>query len=111
MTLAIHYSRLTNENNIMYNEQGIQQDSSSWIFFVKACFVAAIGAMGGGIFMLPADMWIKGYMLMGMLFTVGSTFTLAKTMRDQHEAQKLIHKISNAKTEKMLKEFEMSGHS
>ena len=95
----------------MYNEQGIQQDSSSWIFFVKVCFLCAVGAMGGGIFMLPADMWIKGYMLMGMLFTVGSTFTLAKTMRDQHEAQKLIHKISNAKTEKMLKEFEMSGGS
>jgi len=59
--------------------------------------------------MMPADMWIKGYLLMGMLFTVGSTFTLAKTLRDQHEAQKLIHKISNAKTEKMLKELEMSG--
>lgn len=93
----------------MYNEQGIQQDSGSWIFFVKACFVAAVGALGGGIFLLPADMWIKGYLLMGMLFTVGSTFTLAKTLRDQHEAQKLIHKISNAKTEKMLKELEMSG--
>jgi hypothetical protein len=47
---------------------------------------------------------------MGTLFTIGSTFSLAKTMRDQHEAQKLIHKISNAKTEKMLKEFEMTSN-
>lgn len=95
----------------MFNEQGIQQDSSSWIFFVKACFFIAIASLVAGIVFMPVDWWIKGYLAMGTLFTVGSTFSLSKTLRDQHEAQKLIHKISNAKTEKMLKEFEMSGHS
>lgn len=94
---------------IMYNDQGIQQDSASWIFFVKINFFLALLTLGGGIFFMPIDWWIKGYLVMGSLFAIGSTFTLAKTLRDQHEAQKLIHKISNAKTEKMLKEFEMSG--
>jgi hypothetical protein len=93
----------------MFNEQGIQQDSGAWIFFVKACFFAAVTALVAGIIFMPVDIWIKGYLGMGTLFTIGSTFSLAKTMRDQHEAQKLIHKISNAKTEKMLKDFEMSG--
>jgi len=95
----------------MYSEQHIQlqQDSASWIFFVKLCFVTSAGALGLGIFLLPVDFWMKGYLLMGALFTVGSTITLSKTLRDQHEAQKLIHKISNAKTEKILKEFEMNG--
>lgn len=93
----------------MMNEQNIQQDSASWVFFVKACFVIAVGSLGIGIFMLPVDVWMKGYLMMGALFTVGSTITMSKTMRDQHESQKLIHKISNAKTERILKEFEMGG--
>jgi hypothetical protein len=93
----------------MYNEQNIQQDSASWIFFVKLCFAISVGALGFGIFMLPVDIWMKGYLMMGSLFTVGSTITMSKTLRDQHEAQKLIHKISNAKTEKILKEFEING--
>ena len=92
----------------MINDQHIQQDSASWLFFVKACFVISVGALGIGIFMLPVDVWMKGYLLMGSLFTVGSTITMSKTLRDQHEAQKLIHKISNAKTEKIHKEFEMN---
>ena len=55
MYLAITKITIINEVFIMYNDQGIQQDSGSWIFFVKACFVCAIGALGGGIFMMPAD--------------------------------------------------------
>ena len=59
-----------------------------------------------GIFYLPAEIWVKGYLAMGVLFTVGSTFTLAKTLRDEHEAKKLINKISEVKTERMLKDYE-----
>jgi hypothetical protein len=33
---------------------------------------------------------------------------MTKTMRDQSEADKLIKKISNAKTERLLKEYELS---
>ena len=67
-------------------------------------------ALVAGIIFMPVDIWIKGYLSMGTLFTIGSTFSLAITMRDQHEAQKLIHKISNAKTEKMLKDFEITSN-
>jgi hypothetical protein len=42
---------------------------------------------------------------MGTLFLVGSTFTLAKTLRDEFEATKLINKIHEAKTEKILREY------
>jgi Uncharacterized protein conserved in bacteria len=55
---------------------------------------------------LPADLWVKGFLLMGLTFTVGSAFSLAKTLRDDYEAQKLINRIHSAKTEKILKDFE-----
>lgn len=86
--------------------QSLQQNSSSWLFFVKASFAIAVSAVGMGIFFLPTDLWVKGYMAMGTLFVVGSTFTLAKTLRDEFEGKKLINKIQDAKTEKMLREYD-----
>ena len=88
------------------NEHGIQRDSTGWQFFVKASFVLSVVAMAIGIFYIPAVAWVKGYLAMGTLFTIGSSITLAKTIRDEHEAKKLINKISEVKTERMLKDFE-----
>ena len=64
-----------------------------------------------GIYFLPVDPWIRGYMGMGLFFAVGSSFTLAKTMRDQHESRRLINRLSDAKTEKLLHEFEIKAQS
>jgi hypothetical protein len=47
-------------------------------------------------------------LLMGELFLVGSTFTLAKTTRDEHEARLFRNRIAKAKSEKLLKEFEVN---
>ena len=83
-----------------------QQNSPAWLFFVKASFVLSILAMAVGLWFLPTDLWPKGYLAMGMLYTVGSTFMLAKTLRDEFESNKLINKIFGAKTEKILKEYD-----
>ncbi len=88
-------------------EEHIQRDSASWVFFVKVSFVASMAALLAGIFFVPVDWWIKGYLVMGTLFLTGSTITMTKTIRDQSEAEKLIKKISNAKTEKLLKEYDL----
>lgn len=85
--------------------QTTQLNSSSWMFFVKASFAISLLAMAIGIFFLPTDLWVKGYLAMGTIFLVGSTFTLSKTLRDEFEANKLINKIHDAKTEKMLREY------
>ena len=82
----------------------IQRDSGAWIFFVKLSFALSLCALGAGIVLLPVDLWVRGYLGMGALFTVGSTITLAKTLRDDHEAQRLINRLSEARAEKMLKE-------
>jgi hypothetical protein len=86
-------------------ESGIQKDSSSWIFFVKTTFVCAVMAMAIGIFFLPCVLWVKGYMAMGTLFTIGASITLSKTLRDEHESKKIINRINDVKTEKILKEY------
>ena len=87
----------------------IRQDSPGWLIFVHAAFAVALGLMCLGIYWLPVDAWIKGYFVMGLFFTVGSTFTLAKTLRDQHEARKLVNRVQEARTEKLLHEFDLKS--
>ena len=83
-----------------------QLNSSGWVFFTKASFALSIIAVGAGIVLVPATLWVKGYLAMGMLFLLGSTFTLAKTIRDEFEASKLVNKIQDARTDRILKEYD-----
>ena len=83
----------------------IQGNSSGWLFYVKASFALAIIAMALGIIFMPADLLAKGYMALCGLFLMSSTITLSKTMRDEHESSRLINKISEAKTNQILKEY------
>ncbi len=82
-----------------------QRDSAAWQLFVWVNFTLAVMATFFGVLFLPIDFWFKGYMAMGLLFTIGSTFSLAKAIRDEHEAKKLVNKIEQARTEKILKEL------
>ena len=81
-------------------------NSPGWILFSKLSFALSIAAVVAGIVLMPTDFWIKGYLGMGMLFLLGTTFTLAKTIRDEFEAKKLINKIQDARTDKILKEYD-----
>ena len=81
------------------------QDTGAWRFQVILAFVIALGLTTGGIFFLPVTLWVKGYLMMGLYFTVSSAFALSKTLRDAHESNRIVAKISEAKTEKMLREL------
>ena len=81
------------------------QDTAAWRFQVIAAFIVALGLTTGGVLYLPVDTWIKGYLLMGVYFTVSSAFGLAKSLRDAHESTRIVSKISEAKTEKILREL------
>jgi hypothetical protein len=85
---------------------GIHQESPAWIAYVHISFVLSIMLMCIGIWVLPVTLWIKGYLAMGMFFAVSSSLSLSKTLRDQHEARKLINRVSTAK---MLKEFDLNA--
>ncbi len=59
----------------------------------------------GIVMMGEVPIWMRGYLVLGTLFLTGATFTLAKTLRDQFEAGKLINQLAQARTEKLLKEY------
>ncbi len=90
----------------MKNE--VHRDTPAWIFQTWASFILSMGATGTGIYYLPVDLWVRGFMAMGILFTVASAFTLAKTVRDNHESEKLMNRVKDAKAEKLLREYEFS---
>ena len=90
-------------------DANLDPHTAAWSFQVWISFLVALGMTVGGTVLLPVDWWIKGYLLMGQLFTVGSTFTLAKSVRDNHEAYKLRNRIAKAKSDKLLKEYELQA--
>ena len=85
----------------------LNSSSPAWGFFVKVAFAIAVCATVTGIYMLPGELVIKGYFLISSLFLVFATITLSKTVRDQHEADRLHNKISDARTSKMIRDMDM----
>ena len=80
----------------------LDRPTSSWVNFSYISFATSVLMVGGGIFALPLDWWIRAYFAMGMGMLVQSCFTLAKTLRDHHEASRMINRIEEARTEKLL---------
>ena len=81
------------------------QDSPAWRMQIVIAFVVALGLTTVGIFFLPVDLWTKGYLVMGVYFTLSTAFSLSKSLRDSHESSRLHNKIDSARTEQMLREY------
>ncbi len=79
--------------------------STSWLFFVKLTFGISLAGMAAFVFFMSGDLLTKGYLALNSLFMVSSTIVLSKTLRDEHETNKLANRISEAKTNKILKEY------
>lgn len=80
------------------------QNTGAWMTFTYASFAISCLMMGIGVWALPADLWMKGYLTMASVFMLGSCFTLAKTVRDEHEAKRMANRIEDAKAERLLME-------
>ncbi|MBE7367323.1 YiaA/YiaB family inner membrane protein [Ramlibacter pallidus] len=63
-----------------------QVDTSSWVMTVWIAFAAAVALTAWGLWRMNIPYWQKAYMMVTWLFMVSSAFTLAKTLRDGHEA-------------------------
>lgn len=79
-------------------------NTSGWITFAYAQFGAAVFMTAVGLWAMPVDLMVKGYLMMSSVFLIGSTFTLAKTVRDEHEAKRFAARLEEARTEKLLME-------
>ncbi len=84
-----------------------QQHSQAWVVQAWAAFIISISATTFGVINLPDSgntPWVKGYLGLGFLFSISSTFTLGKTVRDGYEAKKLTSKVDEARVERLLAE-------
>lgn len=82
--------------------QPVLHHGQSWIVFTYASFAAALGMVLTGIILMPIDLAMKGYLAMGVAMLIQSCITLTKTIRDNDEAGKLVNRIEDAKTERLL---------
>lgn len=80
-------------------------------FFLQAAIAFGVSLIGllGGILFLPIDMWQRMFLAMSALFVVTSAFTLAKVIRDQHEAATIRVRLDEARMEKLLAEHDPFG--
>ena len=76
--------------------------SQSWIVFTYLSFVAALAMVAVGIILMPLDLAMKGYLAMGVAMLIQSCITLTKTLRDNDEAGKLVSRLEDARTERLL---------
>ena len=83
-----------------------QLNSRAWVMFCYISFAVATGFTSIGIWAMAISLEMKAFMLMGLLFSIGSAFTLAKTLRDEHEASQFHSKLEEARTERLLREVD-----
>ena len=78
------------------------QNSQAWNQFNMVSFAIAAVMMAGGIFFMDAGFAAKGFYAMSALMLVHTSISATKTLRDNQEAKRLVNKIEDAKTEKLL---------
>ncbi len=79
------FSSFSVAKTVRDNRDG-QVDTSSWVMTVWIAFAAAICLTAWGLWRMDIGEWQKGFVIVSWLFLVSSTFTVAKTVRDKHEA-------------------------
>ena len=85
------------------------EHSPAWVIFTHVSFVGSLALVLAGIALLPLDTWIKGYFVMGVALLVQSCITVTKTIRDVHESTRLVQRLEDAKTERLLMDMERSA--
>lgn len=76
--------------------------SAAWVAFTYATFLLSLAMIGVGVLFMPIDVWMKGFLCMAVILLVQSCITMTKTIRDNEEAGKLVNRIEDAKTERLL---------
>lgn len=59
-----------------------------------------------GIAYTPATAWVRGFLVLGLLYVVTSAFTLAKCVRDQQETSQVVQRVDQARLERFLAEHD-----
>ena len=84
--------------------QNAQPHSGAFVTFSYVSFSASAFLVALGVFFMPIDLWMKGYLTMGIVMLVQTCVTLTKTLRDRHESSKLVNRTEDARAERLLME-------
>ncbi|MCX4910001.1 YiaA/YiaB family inner membrane protein [Streptomyces sp. NBC_00878] len=83
-----------------------QQNTAAFYGQAVLSFGVAIAATAIGIFNLEADIWVRAFLGIAVLYLVTSAFTLAKVIRDRQEAGQIVSRVDQARLEKLLAEHD-----
>jgi hypothetical protein len=83
-----------------------QKPTSAFYAQAKISFGISLAGVLVGIAYLPVMMWMRAFLALGLLYVVTSAFTLAKCVRDNHEASSVVHRVDEARLEKFLTEYD-----
>ena len=89
-----------------FSPQPAANHSAAWVGFTQVNFAVMGSAVTLGIWHLEVDAWVRGFVGIGVLALVGATVTMTKTIRDVHESKRVIHKVEEAKVERLLMEHD-----
>jgi hypothetical protein len=78
-------------------------------FFVQSAisFGVSVGATIIGIAYLHETAWVRAFLALGLLYTVTSSFTLAKCVRDRSEETAIVSRVDQARLDKLLAEQDL----
>jgi len=78
-------------------------------FFTQSVisFAVSLGVTIAGIGYLHDSRWIRGFLALGLLYVVTSSFTLAKCVRDRQEETAIISRVDQARLDKLLTEQDL----
>jgi hypothetical protein len=78
-------------------------------FYVQAAisFALSLTVTLIGIAYLKDSTWIRAFLALGVVYTVTSTFTLAKVIRDRQEETSIVSRVDQAKLDKLLAEQDL----
>ncbi len=86
-------------SKMLRDNQYEKVDTSAWVLQVWAAFGIAVALTSWGIFRMTIVDWHKWFVLGSTLFLLSSAFTLAKTLRDNQEADAVEDKMKPVDTE------------
>jgi hypothetical protein len=90
--------------------------SQAWVNFSYFSFLGSVGLVSTGILFTPIDWWMRSYLIIGMVMLIQSSINVTKTLRDNHESERLINRLDDARTEKLIRDvhgepLEMTGRT
>ncbi|MFF7453450.1 YiaA/YiaB family inner membrane protein [Kitasatospora sp. NPDC008115] len=84
------------------------QSRTTAAYYIQAVlsFTLSATALGVGIAFLPVEPWTRAFLALGLLYTITSTFTLSKVVRDRQETSELVTRVDQARLDKLLTEHD-----